>query len=116
MIKEVVCTECPMGCEIKALIEDGKVISVSGNTCPRGKIYAQNEVVCPKRILTSTVKSVGGKLVPVKTDAPVKKVELFTLMEKLNTVICADFVKIGDVVCKDFAEGVNLVVAGNVFD
>ncbi len=116
MVKEVVCTECPMGCEIQVLIEDEKVVSVSGNTCPRGKIYAQNEVACPKRILTSTIKSVGGKLVSVKTDAPVKRVELLSLMKKLNSLTCADFVKIGDVVCKDFSDGVNLVVSGNIFD
>ena len=25
------------------------------NSCPRGKMYAENEVVCPKRVVTSTM-------------------------------------------------------------
>ena len=114
MVKEVVCTECPMGCEIQVEIENNQIISILGNTCARGKMYAQNEIVCPKRVLTSTVKSVDGRLVPVKTDAPVKKAELLTLMKKLNGIICKTPIKIGDVICENFSNDVNLIATGNI--
>ena len=55
-----------------------------------------------------------GLLVPVKTDAPVKKQDLFTLMQKINGMTVTLPVKIGDVILTDFADGANLVVAGNV--
>ena len=71
------CVECPMGCEIEVELTDGKVTSVKGNTCPRGKAYAENEVVCPRRVLTSSVRATNGKMVSVKTDAPIKKEETF---------------------------------------
>lgn len=43
------CIMCPLGCEMTVTIEDGAVTSVTGNTCPRGPKYAQDEVVAPKQ-------------------------------------------------------------------
>ena len=68
------CIMCPLGCEMTVTIEDGAVTSVTGNTCPRGPKYAHDEVVAPKRMLTSTVQVKGGllPLLPVvsKTTLP----------------------------------------------
>ena len=59
-------------------IEDGAVTSVTGNTCPRGPKYAHDEVVAPKRMLTSTVQVKGGllPLLPVvsKTTLPKERI------------------------------------------
>ncbi len=112
MVK-LTCVECPMGCDIEVEIENGKVIAVTGNTCPRGKLYAENEVVCPKRVLTTTVKSNDGRLIPVKTDMPVKKADMFILMQKINGLTVQTPVKIGDVLVQNFADGANLVATGN---
>ena len=107
------CIECPFGCSIEVQTDMGKVVSVKGNTCPRGKAYAENEVVCPKRVLTSTVRAVNGSMIPVKTNQPVKKAEMFSVMKKINGVHPALPVKIGDVLYKEIAEGVDLVASGN---
>ena len=109
------CVECPMGCAIEAEVENGVCLSVKGNSCPRGKLYAENEVVCPKRVLTSTVRALDGKMVPVKTDAPIKKSQLFDVMKKINSVHPQAGVKIGDILTYNISDGVNLVVAGNVY-
>lgn len=113
MVK-LICVECPMGCDIQVEVQDGKVISVTGNTCPRGKLYAQNEITCPKRVLTTTVKSVDGRLLPVKTSLPVKKADTFVLMQKVNEIIVQSPIRIGDVVVKDFADGADLIATGNL--
>ena len=42
-IKEFTCIRCPMGCALRAEVEDGKVVRVTGNTCKRGEDYAQQE-------------------------------------------------------------------------
>ena len=115
-MRKITCIECPMGCDIEVEVLDGKVVSINGNTCPRGRLYAENEVVCPKRVITTTVMSKSGKPVPVKTDAPVKKENVFSLMKRINAITVDLPVKIGDVVESDFADGANLVVAGNVSD
>ena len=39
---ELTCIGCPMGCPLIVTMEDGAVVSVTGNTCPRGDAYAQH--------------------------------------------------------------------------
>lgn len=106
---KLTCVECPMGCEIEVELQGGKVVSVAGNTCPRGKAYAENEVVCPRRVLTSSVRSTCGKMVSVKTDAPVKKAEVVELMKKVNSITVCAPVKIGQIICENICENINLV-------
>ena len=62
MTKELTCIICPKGCNIKVEVEDGKVISVEGNTCKRGYDYAFSEVTNPVRTLTSTIRLENGKM------------------------------------------------------
>ena len=113
MTKTLTCIECPIGCEVEVTLENGKPVAVKGNTCPRGKLYAENEVVCPKRVVTSTVRAKSGEMVPVKTDAPVKKSEIFAVMAKINATTCELPVKIGTVLVKNISDEANLIVAGN---
>ena len=114
MIRTITCTECPMGCSIDVEFEGENILSVKGNTCPRGKLYAENEVINPKRVVTSTVKSTGGVLVPVKTDKPVPKDRIFEVMAKINKTTCTLPAMTGDILYEDIEDGVNLVVAGSV--
>lgn len=114
MIRNITCTECPMGCSIDVEFEDKNILSITGNTCPRGKMYAENEIICPKRVVTSTIKSEDGKFVPVKTANPVPKKEIFSVMEKINKTTCKTPIKTGTVVYKNISDGVDLVVAGSV--
>ena len=44
-IRELTCIGCPMGCQLRATLEDGVVTAVTGNTCPRGDAYARKECV-----------------------------------------------------------------------
>ena len=108
------CIECPIGCQIDVVVENGKAVSITGNSCLRGKAYAENEVVCPKRVVTSTVRAKDGTLVPVKTAEPIRKSEMFNVMKKINSATCSLPVKIGDVIIEDVCDGVSLVAAGNM--
>ena len=113
MKKTLTCIECPIGCTIEVELQDGKVVSVNGNGCPRGKLYAENEVVCPRRVVTSTVRAKSGEMIPVKTNAPVKKSEIFSVMEKINATVCELPVKIGDILVENISDDIHLIVAGN---
>ncbi|MBQ9482031.1 MAG: DUF1667 domain-containing protein [Clostridia bacterium] len=112
--RTVTCIECPVGCEIKVVLSEKNVVSVSGNGCNRGKMYAENEVVCPRRVVTSTVRSERGTPVPVKTERPVKKDEIFSVMKKINSAVCRLPVKIGDVVVKNISEDIDLIATANI--
>ncbi|MBO4572734.1 MAG: DUF1667 domain-containing protein [Clostridia bacterium] len=111
---KLTCIECPVGCAIEVVLDDKKVVSVAGNGCPRGKLYAENEVVCPKRVVTSTVKVSDGRLLPVKTDKPVAKTEIFSVMEKINSVTVSAPVRIGDVLIPAVYEDANVVATADI--
>ncbi|MBQ9773856.1 MAG: DUF1667 domain-containing protein [Clostridia bacterium] len=98
MKRELTCIVCPMGCRMTAELEDGKVIAVAGNTCPRGKQYAIDECTNPMRTVTSTVRTTRGDVVAVKTDRPIPKAKMRECMEEINRARVALPVRIGDVI------------------
>lgn len=117
-IRSLICTSCPIGCPITVeLTEDGKdVISVKGNSCKRGDIYARAECTHPERMVCSTVKVNGGRLpvVPVKTSAPIPKEKIFEVMKEINKVSVKAPVNIGDIVLKNILKlGVDIVATNN---
>lgn len=115
--RELTCIGCPMGCMLTATIENGEVTFVEGNTCPKGDIYARKEVVNPTRIVTSTVRVVGGKKerVSVKTASDVPKSKVFDVMKGIDAAEVAAPVTIGDVVIRDVAgTGVDVIATKNV--
>ena len=101
-----------LGCEIEVVLENGKVLSIAGNGCFRGKAYAEAEVTCPKRVVTSTVRAENGEMIPVKTDRPVRKEAIFEVMAKINGVVCPQNAEIGDVLIENVCDDANLVVSG----
>ena len=112
--KELTCVVCPAGCRITVTLdEDGKVLSIDGNTCKRGEKYAESEVTHPVRTLTSTVRiktPSGIKMLPVKTNKPIPRESLFCAMKKIRAVEVTAPITIGDVICRDYVEeGTNLV-------
>ena len=114
MKKTLTCIECPVGCQVTVDFEGENIFSVTGNACPRGKVYATNEVVCPRRIVTSTVRAENGVMVPVKTDRAVKKSEIFVVMDKIKNLRCKLPIERGDIVYEEIAEGCNLVATASV--
>ena len=109
MKRTLTCIECPVGCQVTVETDDEKIISVTGNSCPRGKVYAEDEITCPRRIVTTTVRAKDGRMVPVKTNRAVKKDEVFAVMEKIKNMRITLPVKVGDVVYKEIAKGCDLV-------
>ena len=43
-IRNLTCISCPMGCSVTVEMNGNEVVSVSGNTCRRGEVYARKEV------------------------------------------------------------------------
>lgn len=117
MIKRMICIECPKGCSLLADIENCKVASVKGAKCPKGMAYAIQEAQNPARILTATVLADGLslKLVPVRTDKPIPKKELFRAMEEIKQMKIMTPLKSGDVIAGDFLGlGVKLLATREV--
>ena len=115
--KELICIGCPLGCAITVTMDGGNVVSITGNTCKRGDVYARKEVTNPTRIVTSTVRVSGGSIdmVSVKTKEDIPKGKIFECVKALKTVEVPAPVHIGDVLLEDVAgTGVDIVATKNV--
>lgn len=114
--RELICIGCPMGCPVTVEMNGEEIVSVSGNTCPRGDAYARKEVTNPTRIVTSTVKVEGGlvEMVSVKTKEDIPKEKIFDCVKALKGLTVKAPVRIGDVILADAAgTGVDVVATRN---
>ena len=113
----LVCIGCPMGCPLEVEMENGQVVSVQGNTCPRGDTYARKEVTHPTRMVTSTVRVRGGKMpmVSCKTRTDIPKNQIFAVVAALKEVEAEAPVAIGDVLLANAAgTGVDVIATRNI--
>jgi len=99
----VICITCPMGCSLEVTHEGKTVTKVTGNQCKKGLSYAEAEISDPRRMVTSTVRVLGGvhPLVPVYTAAPIPKPLIFDLLAALRRVQLQAPVQMGQVVLEN---------------
>ena len=116
-IRTLTCISCPMGCPLTVGMDGDEIISVTGNTCKRGDVYARKEVTAPTRIVTSTVKVTNGSadMVSVKTKTDIPKDKIFDCVKCLKGVSVEAPVHIGDVIVPNAAgTGVDIVATKDV--
>ena len=115
-IKKLTCINCPLGCSLLVEVDGNEVISVKGNTCPRGEEYGRNEVINPKRVVTSSVYVTNGErnVVSVKTKEAIAKDKIFDCVEAMKELKVEAPVSIGDVIAEDIAgTGVELIATAD---
>lgn len=100
MKKELTCIVCPMGCRMQ-VEKTGDTLSVTGHTCRRGEEYAIAECTAPTRTVTSTLRLEDGRLVAVKTAAPIPKEKIFEVMEIIRAAKAKAPVSIGQTLISD---------------
>lgn len=116
-IRTLTCISCPMGCPLTVEMDGDEIISVTGNTCKRGDVYARKEMTAPTRIVTSTVKVTNGNadMVSVKTKTDIPKDKIFDCVKCLKGVSVEAPVHIGDVIVPNAAgTGVDIVATKDV--
>ena len=112
MTRELTCIICPRGCTLHIELEDKRILSVTGNGCPRGLKYAEDECINPQRTVTSTVRCEDGRVISVKTDRTIPKDKVFECMKQINSVTASLPLSIGDVIISDVF-GANVVATEN---
>lgn len=103
------CTTCPSECLLTVEVErdaDGAVVevrSVTGNSCPRGDKFAHQELICPMRVLTTTIAVSGGDeaLLPVRTAEAIPLALHAQAMNFIRGLVVNAPIRIGDVVLED---------------
>lgn len=114
MEQSLTCIICPRGCALKVNAENGN-LTVTGNSCPKGKQYAIDECTHPTRTVTSAIRVENrpDTMVSVKTDAPVPKESIFGVMELIRNKEVSAPVQIGDIIIKG-AFGANIIATKNI--
>ena len=113
--KEMTCIRCPLGCRL-TVVQNGDHFSVSGNTCKRGEEYGIQEMKCPMRVVTSSVRVEGGRrpVCSVKTAQAVRKADIDRVLAAIKTLRPHAPITIGDVLCENIAQtGTALVATAN---
>lgn len=117
MSRRITCIQCPMGCVMNVgFAENGEVTSVEGNSCGRGKKYAQAEATNPVRTVCGTVCA-AGCLEPVsyRTSAPVPKALVGDVARvAAGLSLCAPIAS-GDVICENACgTGISLIATKSI--
>ena len=90
-MKEMICIVCPRGCHLE--VSNPPDCVVTGNACARGAVYGREEMLDPKRIVTTTCPLAVDKTenslcvphrIPVRTTIGVPKNMVHELVEELS--------------------------------
>ena len=114
MERNLTCILCPRGCSLTVTVDMDNVFVV-GNSCPRGRYYGEEEVVSPKRTVTSVVRVSNREDVmdSVKTETSVARSDIFTVMEAIRNASVTAPVKVGDVILEGIC-GSNIIATKNI--
>ncbi len=115
--RDMVCIVCPKGCPAQAW-EEGGTVHVEGKLCKKGKPYIQQEYQDPRRVLTTTVMTKGGrfKRLPVRTSVPIPRRDLFEAMAVLSHTRVTPPVKIGEVILAGISSGVDVIASDDLLE
>lgn len=114
MTRTITCILCPRGCTLTVSGEADN-LTVTGNTCPRGKKYGIEECTHPVRTVTSSVRVTNREdtMVSVKTAEPVAKEDIFAVMRAVRAAAVEAPITIGTVVLHDVC-GTDIVATRDV--
>ncbi len=109
--KEMICIKCPLGCNL-TVEKIGNELKVTGNTCNRGLVFAKEETTCPKRIVTTSVKTKLG-VKSCKTTTEVPKNLMRKVVEEIEK-LRLDKVEYGQIIIKNVLNtNADVVVTAN---
>ena len=107
-VQDMVWIACPLGCRLSVGRSSlGSEVSVTGNRCPKGELYAQEELLSPKRIVTAVVRtdSADYPCAPVRTDRPLPRERTRELLAELGRMRVALPVAAGTELLADWDGG-----------
>ena len=99
MESEITCIICPIGCEVTVHHKEGIITKIEDYQCKKGIEYAKEELLDPKRTLTTSIMVKDGELplVSVKTSKPIRKDILYEVMDAIAGIEVEAPIEIGDI-------------------
>lgn len=100
MNRTFTCIVCPVGCEIEVEAEGQEIRKITGEGCPRGRAYVENEIRNPMRSLTSSVLVDGGtaEITSVRLTKPIPRNQMMDVMRELRKIRVEAPVALGQII------------------
>ena len=111
------CIICPRSCQLEVNMEGSEVVSIDGFGCNRGKAYAQEEMVAPKRMLTLAIPVKNGELpvLPVVSKTSLPKGRIMECAELLRNFVAEAPIYEGQTIVENILDlGVDIVAARDI--
>ncbi len=108
------CIVCPMSCHLEVEKDDNGIISVHGNSCPRGEAFGKQELIKPMRMLTTTVQIENAiyPLLPVITSKQVPKDMMRKIMKECKNIKLEAPIEMNSVIAINIANsGADLIAS-----
>ncbi len=115
--KKFTCIVCPLSCIIDVNYTNKGIKKLKGHQCKKGKSYVEAELYAPMRTLTTTVLVRNGVLpvVSVRTDKPIPKNLIFSIMDEIMGLKVEAPIKLGDMIYKNIKDtGANIIATKTV--
>jgi CxxC motif-containing protein len=116
-MQNLTCIICPIGCSLD-IEEKSENLSVTGNKCPRGAVYALEEISAPKRVVTATAPVATAcsiRRVPVKTVSPCPRELIPALLCDIYKTAVKLPVTVGDVIIADWQnKGIDVIATRTI--
>jgi len=110
--KKLTCIECPVGCILDIEYNKSRVLSVKGNECSKGEKFARDEIIDPRRVLTTTIdiESALFNRLPVRSRTAVPRDRVMDMIKQVKKIKVRAPVRAGDIIIKDFLEsGIDII-------
>lgn len=88
----VICAMCPKGCQLTMM--NGEI---TGHSCPKGITFGQQEYCQPTRVLTTTMLTAEGRLLPVRTNKAIPKQMMFAVLDACRHKTAPPQCRMGDI-------------------
>jgi CxxC motif-containing protein len=116
MTREMICINCPMGCNL-TVQGDLENLTITGQTCPLGEKYAREEITNPTRNIAASIRVRDGTMpmLSVKTDKPVPKDKIQEITGILRLISVQAPVEMGEIIVQNICgTGVDIVATRSV--
>ncbi len=113
----ITCIKCPSGCQIfvRGSSLQPESLIIEGQKCERGTVYARNEILNPRRLLTTVIRLTDRhQPLPVRTLEPIPKSKYFEALIAVHNLKLSGPVKAGDILLSNLLSmGIALVAAAD---
>ena len=117
MKKEFTCIVCPNGCNVTVEQEDDRMV-IEGALCRRGEEYARQELLDPRRTISTTVLVEGNEdqLLSVRLTKPIPLKKIAKAAEVIHALRVTPPVHEGAVLISHIlGEDSDVIATGSVF-